>query len=365
MALFLSTAGSDSTLLREISARAGKGDVAPSLRSFAGSQARCDQVAATFLNHRILTHLLRQLAAANFDLKELSVAGGVWDECSTSAVVPQLPPDAGGRVSFDRIARVLGTHRALQRRTLMLLASSFSGSFMVMFGQGVALAHPGYSERFSHDIDLLVRRASDGQSIVDALSDQGFVTSDARSGSYRGVPFNDWTLDAPDLDGHKMHVDISTGAITRSDSWMRALVLPDLFEAAHAVTLSRPVTHTLLVPSDSHQLLMLAEKTQRTHRYDYRVRCDATVLVRDGLIDPDAVCEAARRAGLMNSLRWILGDHRSVSRGRRALRDLVSSQLIAAMAYGTHRPHGDYHGWQHHPSRLHGIAAQAFRYLEA
>jgi hypothetical protein len=111
--------------------------------------------------------------------------------------------------------------------------------------------------------------------------------------------------------------------------------------------------------------LMLAEKTQRTHRYDYRVRCDTTVLVRDGLIDAGAVSEAARRAGLMNSLRWILGNHRSVLRDRRAMRDLVSSQLIATMAYGTHRPQGDYHGWQHHPSRLHGIAARAFRRLEA
>lgn len=365
MASFRNTAGSDSTLLREISIHAGSGRIAPSLRSFTGSQARCDQVAATFLNHRILTHLLRQLTAANFDLNELSVAGEVWDECSTSSVVPQLPSDADGRVSLDRIARALETHRALQRRTLMLLASSLPGSFMVMFGQGVALAHPGYSERFSHDIDLLVRRASDGQSIVDALSDQGFLVSDVRSGSYRGVPFNDWTLDAPDLDGHKMHVDISTGAITRRDSWMRPLVLPDLFEAAHAVTLSHPVTHTLLVPSDSHQLLMLAEKTQRTHRYDNRVRCDATVLVRDGLIDADTVSEAARRTGLMNSLRWILGDYRSILRDRRTLRDLISSQLIATMAYGTHRPQGNYHGWQHHPSRLHGIAAQAFRRLEA
>jgi hypothetical protein len=361
----LGTAGPDTTLLREISTRAGTGDLAPSLRSFRGSQARCDQVVATFLNHRILTHLLRQLTAASFDLNELSVAGAVWDRCSTSTVLPELPADADGRVSLGQIAKALETHRALQRRTLMLLAGSLPGSFMVMFGQGVALAHPGYSERFSHDIDLLVRRASDGQSVVDALADQGFVISDARSGSYRGVPFNDWTLDAPDLDGHKMHIDISTGAITRSDSWMRPLVLRDLFEDAYAVTLAHPATQTVLVPNDSHQLLMLAEKTQRTHRYDGRVRCDVMVLVRDGIIDVDSVSETARRTGLMNSLRWMLGDHRSIVRDRRAIRDVVSSQLIAAMAHGTHRPRSRNNGWQHHPSRLHGIAAQAFRRLEA
>jgi hypothetical protein len=268
-------------------------------------------------------------------------------------------------VPLDLIRRALETHRKLQRRTLALLARSSPGQFMLMFGQGVVLAHPAYAERFSHDIDLLVRTASDGQSIVDALSDQGFVTTDARSGFYQGVPFNDWTLDAPDLDGHKMHVDISTGAITRSDSWMRPLVLPDLFEAAHAVTPPDPGTYTVLVPSDSHQLLLLAEKTQRTHRYDYRVRCDAMVLARDGLIDADAVTEAARQAGLINSLRWILGDHQSIVRDRRTRRDLVSSQLIATMAYGTHRPRGDYRGWQHHPSRLHGVAARVFRRLAA
>jgi hypothetical protein len=246
----------------------------------------------------------------------------------------------------------------------MLLTGSLPATFMVMFGQGIALAHPGYSERFSHDIDLLVRRPADGQALVDALCDQGFVTSEARSGSFRGVPFNDWTVDAPDLDGHTMHVDISTGSITRSDSWMRPLVLPDLFEAARAVTISHPVAHTLLVPSDSHQLLMLAEKAQRTQRYDDRVRCDATVLVREGAMEDDVISEASRRIGMMNTLRWILGDHRSRLRDRRGMRDLVSSQLIAAMAYGTNHPaRRDPHEWQHRPSRVHRIAAQAFRRL--
>jgi len=353
-----STEGSDPTaiLLREIAARAGTNLVASALQSFIrpNNHEHCDRTVAAFLNHRILTHLLRNLTMANYDLKTLSVSNVIWQECSTSTVVPPLSAGPDNRITLDKIAAVLDAHRELQRRILTLIAHSGQVPFLVLFGQGIALAHPGYSERFSHDIDLLVARSADGWAIVDALQASGFETTGARSGSYCGVRFDDWTLDAPDFDGHTMHVDISTNAITRSDGWMRPLVLTDLFDSAHAVTVPHLAPQALLVPSDSHQLLLLAEKVQRTQRYDYRVRCDATVLVRDGTFDATAVAEAARRNDIKNSLRWVLAKESSQLRESppSGLRDRVSSILIAAMAHDTH-----------HLSPRHGMAAKIFRRL--
>lgn len=346
-----------------MTALAGTDEIAPSVRSLQRCQDRVDRLVATFLNHRILTHLLRQLTAANLDLSTLGVSASIWHRCSTSTVVPALPV-ADGRITLDLIAGALDEHRALERRTISSLAAELPGSFMVMFGQGIALAHPGYSERFSHDIDLLVGRPSDGEAVVSALCDRGFVATEARSGSFRGVPFCDWTLDAPDIGGHAIHVDISTGSITRTDSWMRPLVLPDLFYTANSVTLAERANQSVLVPSDTHQLLMLAEKAQRTHRYDARVRCDSVVLVRDGLVDLGETRETGERIDLMSSLRWMLGERRSVLSRRRGPRDFVSEGLIAAMAFGTNHPsEKDPQQWQHRPSLLHGIAARAFRKL--
>ncbi|WP_328451983.1 hypothetical protein [Amycolatopsis sp. NBC_00438] len=219
-----------------------------------------------------------------------------------------------------------------------------------MFGQGISLAHPEYRERFSHDIDLVVANPASGNKLVGILNDLGFATTDVRSGSYRDVPFHDWTLDAPNIDGHRMHVDVSAGAITRADGWMKPVVLPNLFDAAQVVALPSAQDTSVLVPSDTHQLLLLVEKVQRTQRYDYRVRCDVNVLVRLGNLDTDFVAVAARHSALSNSLRWAVGGRLLSAPRRRNLRDRVNSLLIAAMARTAHGV-----------PRTHGLAAKAFR----
>jgi hypothetical protein len=354
------TGGSDrpATALQEVSALAGSTRRAPSLRSFAGAgdiDARCDRMLAAFLNHRIVTHLLRQFSLAGLDLGVLTVAKPIWDRCSTSTVVPPLPAGPDGRIRLDTIAAALSAHQALQHGIVMLLARSFPGSFLLMFGQGIALAHPGYTERFSHDIDLHVADPARGQAIVDALLDQGFGTPGPRYGSYGGVAFRDWRLDAENFGGHRMHIDISTAAVTNTNLWMHPLLLPDLFDAAQAVTVADADPHPVLVPSDTHQLVLVCEKAQRKHRYDARVRCDATVLVRDRVLDEAAVAETTRQAGLAASLRWALGtDQAWYDQGHRGWRDRTSSALIAAMAHGTYSP-----------SPVHAGAARLFRRLWA
>lgn len=130
------------------------------------------------------------------------------------------------------------------------------------------------------------------------------------SGSCGGVAFHDWRLDAANVRGHRMHIDISTAAVTNTNGWMRPLVLSDLFDSAQAVTIADTDPSLVLVPGDTHQLVLVCEKAQRKHRYDARVQCDATVLVRGGLLDGAAVAEATRQFGLTPSLRWALGpDH--------------------------------------------------------
>lgn len=360
LALSRNIVGSDrtATTLRETSELAGSACLAPSLRSFAQADdvdTRCDRMVAAFLNHRIFTHLLRQFTLAGLNLQALTVAKPIWDGCSTSTVVPPLAAGPGGRITLDTIAAALDAHRALQRGIITLLAQAFPASFLVMFGQGIALAHVGYTERFSHDIDLLVADPTDGQAIVDALRDQGFATSGPRFGSCGGVAFHDWRLNASNFSGHRMHIDISTAAVTNTNGWMRPLVLPNLFDAAQMVTVPDAGLPPVLVPSDTHQLVLVCEKAQRKHRYDARVRCDATVLLRDGALDDVAVTETAKRSGLTGSLRWAVGaDQTRYERSLRNWRDHASSVLIAAMAHGVHRP-----------SRLHDGAARLFRRLWA
>lgn len=338
-------------LLREVTARPGVDDVSPSLRAvFSGTsaQANGEMAVSAFLNHRIVTHLFRQLDAAGIDIAGLTVADAIWNDCSTNTVVPAIDRDAAGRVPLGRIRQRLDHHRNLQRRMITLVAETVPLSFLVMFGQGIALAHPEYRERFSHDIDLVVSTAAEGEAMVAQLNDAGFATTEDRSGSYRGVPFRDWTLDAADLDGHRMHVDLSMGAITRSDGWMKPVVLPDLFDAAQVISLPGPTTASVLVPSDTHQLILLAEKLQRTGRYDNRVRCDANALLRFGRVDLGFVTDFAHCSDLSNSLHWALGS--KPGGGSRGLRDRTNALLIRAMARDTHRP-----------SRLHKPAAKAFR----
>jgi hypothetical protein len=350
------TAGSDrvATTLRELSILAGSACLAPSLRTLARADdidACCDRLMAAFLNHRVVTHLLRQFSLAGLNLQTLTVAKPIWDDCSTSTVVPPLQAGPAGRIALDAIAAALEAHRALQRGIVTLLTRSFPASFLLMFGQGIALAHPGYTERFSHDIDLLVTDPMHGRAIVDALLDQGFATSGPRSGSYGGIAFHDWRLDAANFGGHKMHIDISTAAVTNTNGWMRPLVLSDLFDTAQAVTVASAGSHPILVPSDNHQLVLVCEKAQRKHRYDTRVRCDATVLVREGLLDYAAVAETARQSGLSESLRWALGPNRARF-GQHHLnwRDRASYALIVGMAQSTYRP-----------SPVHDIASRLFR----
>jgi hypothetical protein len=355
---FQNTGGSDllaALLLREVVATAGTSEPIPSLSASAGlsgDTGRCDLAVAAFLNHRILTHLIRQYEIADVDLTTLSVDKTIWENCSTSTVVPHVRGEADNRIRLDQIAAVLNAHRDIQKRIVARLAESFPQSFLVMFGQGISLTHE-YAERFSHDIDLVVASPTDGRAIVELLRDLGFDTTEARSGIHRGVAFSDWCLDTQDLDGHTMHVDLSTGAITRSDSWLRPVVLPDLFDAARVVTLPHSAGSTVLVPNDAHQLLLLAEKAQRTQRYDSRVRCDASVLMRDDNVDHEFVAESARRAALTNSLRWILGGE-VPRRGQdhRGARDRLNAFLISQMAYGTFRQ-----------PPLHEIAARAFRHV--
>lgn len=353
-------AGSDrtATTLREVSLLAGLPTLAPSLRSFAQAddvEVRCDRMVSAFLNHRIVTHLLRQFDLAGLNLRDLTVAKSIWDGCSTSTIVPPILAGPDGRITLDTIAVALDAHRSLQRDIIALIARSFPGLFLVMFGQGIALGHAEYTERFSHDIDLLVADPEHGQVIVDKLRDQGFETSGPRSGSYGGVAFHDWRLDAADFRGHKMHIDISTTAVTNTNGWMRPLVLPDLFDTAQAVTIADPDSYPVLVPNDSHQLMLLCEKAQRKHRYDARVRCDAEVLLRSGMLDMAAIAETTRHAGLTASLRWALGTDRTrCDRDRGGWRGRTSSALIIAMAHGTFRP-----------SPVHDGAARLFRLLWA
>jgi len=360
---FRSIVESDSAavLLDQVAARAGTSDVAPWLIGVSGSlcsSAQGDPVVSAFLDHRVLTHLLRQYELAGVDLRAIGVDAAIWARSSTSSVVAPVRSGDDGRVTLDQVRDRLDHHRKIQRRVIRVLAESCPQSLMVMFGQGIALAHPEYAERFSHDLDLVVSDPEAGHAVVAQLHGLGFVVTEARSGSYRGVPFHDWTLDADDLDEHRMHVDLSTGGVTRSDDWMRPLVLPDLFEAATTVALPDAPLRSVLVPSDTHQLLLLTEKAQRQQRYDHRVRSDAGVLLRLGRVDLDVVREAARRSALTSSLRWALGEGLGRPRAdHRYARDGMNALLIRAMTRDVRRPAG----WRVH----HGLAARVFRRLYA
>lgn len=345
-------------MLREVSASAGTSRAVPALQSFKEAddlEALCDRALTAFLNHRIVTHLLRQLTLARFDLRTLTVAQRVWDSCSTSTVVPTRAHPTDGRITLAEIAAALDNHRALQRSLVAELARSFPGTFLVMFGQGIALAHRSYAERFSHDIDLLVEDPGDGQAIVEALKAEGFRTAGPRSGSYGGVAFHDWRLDHSNLDGHRMHIDISIGAVTNSNGWMRPVELPGLFDSARTVDMPDAGPCQVLVPSDGHQLVLVCEKAQRKHRYDARVRCDTAVLVRKGALDDSALLEIISNAGLAETLRWALGpDGPRTEPRRRGWRDAALSALIAAMAHRAYRP-----------SLAHDNAARLYRRLSS
>jgi hypothetical protein len=355
LALFLTTNRSDltPTMLKEVSILAGSACLARSVAiSFDSSDdidELCDRTVAAFLNHRVVTHLLSQLTLAGLDLSAMTVAKRVWDRCSTSTVVRPLSAGLDGRVTLKAISEALDAHRSLQRGIVTLLSRSFSTSFLLMYGQGIAIAHPAYSERFSHDIDLLVTDPGHGQGIVDALNDLGFVTSGSRSGSYGHAGFNDWRLDAANFRGHKMHIDISTTTVSNSTVWTRPLVLPDIFATAQAVTGPSGGAQPILVPSDTHQLVLICEKAQRNHRYDARVRCDAAVLVRGELLDVAAAAQTARQFGLTGSLGWALRASETGSGRRHSWQDLASSALIAAMAQRTYGS-----------SPAHDVAARVF-----
>lgn len=353
---FRNIVGSDPSagVLREVVANAGSDAPTSALATESGgglSEELSDDLVSAFLNHRILTHLIRHLTMVGLDLSAIRVAEAIWERCSTSTVVPALPSGPDGRIPLGQIGERLDHHRDIQRRVVATLAQSVPQSFLVMFGQGISLAHPEYAERFSHDIDLVVSSPESGHAVVRILNDLGFDTTDARVGSYLGVPFHDWTLDASNIDGHRMHVDISTGAITRSDGWMKPVVLPDLFDAAQAVDLPHLPAARVLVPCDTHQILLLAEKAQRTQRYDCRVRCDATVLTRLGDVDAGFVTEAARQSALSSSLRWALGGSRhELGTEHQDVKERVSSFLISMTARGTYDV-----------SPLQSVASKAFR----
>jgi hypothetical protein len=346
VAAFVPWHGSDPNwaLLAEVSALAGTAASLQSVGPFAARDGdnRCDRTMALFLDHRVATHLFKQLTLSGLDLRELTVARAVWERCSTSGVVPELARRSDGRIPLRSVFLAMAAHRALQWDIVASLASAFTGAFLVMFGQGIAVAHPGYSERFSHDIDLLVPDSVRGRALVGALRDLGFQMSNARSVNHDGREFHDWRLDAPDFHGHRMHVDISSPGVANTNGWRRPFMVSNVFETSREIQVGPGCLggsgHSIFVPSDTHQLLLVCEKAQRRLRYDARVRCDATVLVRDGEIDGRELIEISRGYGLTATLRWALGTSALKRSVAYEWRGALCAGLIPFIVQSSHAP---------------------------
>jgi hypothetical protein len=248
---------------------------------------------------------LDQLETAGADSRALTMARAGWEKSSTSSVVA-IPTRARSqsRVRLSDLRAAFDQHRRSQEAIIDRLASAFGDALLVPFGQGLKAAFPQYSGRVSHDVDVMVADEPTGEAATRLLGREfGFSVSDDRRTVDGDKRFRDWRLDATDASGNRLHVDVTLAALSNSTSWLPPFVLPGLFTDARSVPLR---DGSVQVPSDAHQLLLLAQKALRNLVFDARVRCDATAITAFGAATIDTATPVAAREGLDASLAWAL-----------------------------------------------------------
>lgn len=264
-----------------------------------------DRAMARALQQRVAMLFLDQLEAAGANSQALTMSRAGWERSSTSAMVA-IPMSAGsqGRVRLSELRTAFDRHRRSQEAIIDRLALAFGDALLVPFGQGLKAAFPQYSGRVSHDVDVMVADEPTGEAAVRLLGTEfGFTVSDDRRTTDGDEWFRDWRLDGTDASGNRLHVDVTLAALSNSTSWMPPFVIPGLFADARSVPLRNG---SVRVPSDAHQLLLLAQKALRNLVFDARVRCDAAAIAAFGAASIDTATPVAAREGLDASLAWAL-----------------------------------------------------------
>jgi Uncharacterised nucleotidyltransferase len=264
-----------------------------------------DRAMTSALEQRVAMLFLGQLEAAGADSRALTMSRAVWETSSTSSVVANpAPTTSAGRIRLSALKSAFDQHRRVQEAIIDRVSSAFGDALLVPFGQGLKAAFPQYSRRMSHDVDVMVATEATGEAVVELLgSEFGFSVTDDRRTSNGDERFRDWRLDTTDASGNRLHVDVTLAALSNSTSWLPPFVVPDLFAAARSV----PVRNGLVrVPSDAHQLILLAQKALRNLVFDARVRCDAAAITTFGAPAMETATLVATREGLSASLAWAL-----------------------------------------------------------
>jgi hypothetical protein len=267
-------------------------------------QRAIDEAVSFALAHTTLLTLIDHLEAAGLDLVRTGTSRAIWQSSKTSTSIrPRLNDIEPGRVALADLRAALEYHKRRQAEVLAFLAAEMPHDCIVLYGQGLAMAHADYRCRFSHDIDLYAVSAAAGRKMVNLLVEHfGYGVTVDRTGSYRSVEVLDWKLDLDERDGNRFHIDICTGALANADSWMPPFGVDGLVDRARTADTRWGAA---LVPSDTDQMLLLAEKSLRNCSFSRREVSDALVLL-GGSIDWDFVLARATRRGLAAPLDWML-----------------------------------------------------------
>jgi len=274
------------------------------LTASADIDAAIDELMKFALAHTTALATMEHLEAAGLDLAHTTVSRTVWESSKTcTSIRPRLTDVSPGRVALADLREAHEQHRRRQTEVLALLGAELPTDCIVLYGQGLAIAHPTYRYRFSHDIDLYATSVAAGRRAVTLLVDQlRYQITVERTGTLNNTEVLDWKLDRDEPDGNRFHVDISAGALANADSWMPPFAVDGLVERARTV---RAPWGSAQVPSDTDQILLLAEKSLRNCSFSRREVND-TLVLSHGSIDWDAALSVATRYGLTASLDWML-----------------------------------------------------------
>ena len=280
--------------------------------------AAIDSVFDAAITRRATFPLLRHLAAAA-PLGDHSLAAEVWFRNSTSRTIgfPRRRTPTG-RIPLTELDRLFAEHRAIQRQVLGELATVTDGHVVILFGQGMALLHPEYAARFSHDMDLLVIEDALAETVVQALAKLGFSPELDFSSRPGGQQLRRWEFFRSYPEGNVMHVDLYLRGI--ADSYANQIITPArkvpplLLGRAYERSLTADLDGARVrVPRDEDSMLLVAQKSQRHLSMTFREVGDAMAAMADpafdwGLIGDDiesywlgevtgALVNAACRAG--------------------------------------------------------------------
>jgi len=253
------------------------------------------------LRHRMPLVLINSLIDGGGDPGVLTIDQRVWLGGSTHRILHPLPA-TDGRLTMRAIREEMERHRAAQWEVLAVIAP-YREHFLLCFGMGLAARFDSYATRWSHDIDLLVDSLASGERIAEVLTQHGFSLDEYRLVD-SDMEVADWALDRTDRQGGLLHVDFSCGGISNSVSWMPTLRLPDVFEQRREAVYGDMMCY---VPSDLHQIILIAHKAQRNLIFDARTVSDIAILLKCGDIDEAELWSAADSYRLTGATSWLAG----------------------------------------------------------